>query len=111
MNRKRIGTIRVSPFEQNPKRQLGDIQVDRTFTDKASGKDVKRSQLKARMNFVRTGDTVVVHGMDRLARNFDYLRRIVPGVLEGSVSDRCGRTCLVVRLKNRNRPSCSGLLH
>jgi DNA invertase Pin-like site-specific DNA recombinase len=29
------------------------------------------------MSFVRTGDTVVVHSMDRLARNLDDLRRIV----------------------------------
>ena len=29
------------------------------------------------MGFVRTGDTVVVHSMDRLARNLDDLRRIV----------------------------------
>jgi len=29
------------------------------------------------MSFARTGDTVVVHSMDRLARNLDDLRRIV----------------------------------
>jgi DNA invertase Pin-like site-specific DNA recombinase len=29
------------------------------------------------MNFVRAGDTVIVHSMDRLARNLDDLRRIV----------------------------------
>ena len=29
------------------------------------------------MNFVRSGDTVIVHSMDRLARNLDDLRRIV----------------------------------
>ncbi len=29
------------------------------------------------MGFVRAGDTVVVHSMDRLARNLDDLRRIV----------------------------------
>jgi DNA invertase Pin-like site-specific DNA recombinase len=47
------------------------------FTDKASGKDAKRLQLEMLMSFVRTGDTVVVHSMDRLARNLDDLRRIV----------------------------------
>ncbi|WP_437127510.1 recombinase family protein [Salmonella enterica] len=29
------------------------------------------------MSFVREGDTVVVHSMDRLARNLDDLRRLV----------------------------------
>lgn len=73
----RIGYIRVSTIDQNPERQLDDIRVDRTFTDKASGKDIKRPELEALMSFARTGDTVVVHSMDRLARNLDDLRRIV----------------------------------
>ncbi len=73
----RIGYIRVSTFDQNPERQLEGTNVDRTFTDKASGKDVKRPQLEMLMSFVRAGDTVVVHSMDRLARNLDDLRRIV----------------------------------
>lgn len=77
MNGQRIGYIRVSTFDQNPERQLEGVQVDRSFTDKASGKDVKRSQLEALMSFARAGDTVMVHSMDRLARNLDDLRRIV----------------------------------
>lgn len=73
----RIGYVRVSTFDQNPERQLENTKVDRTFADKASGKDTKRPQLEALMNFVREGDTVVVHSMDRLARNLDDLRCIV----------------------------------
>ena len=73
----RIGYIRVSTFDQNLERQLDNIKVDRTFIDKASGKDTKRPELDALMKFTRTGDTVVVHSMDRLARNLDDLRRIV----------------------------------
>ncbi len=73
----RVGYVRVSSFDQNPERQLEDVDLDRTFSDKASGKDVKRPQLEALMTFVRAGDTVVVHSMDRLARNLDDLRRIV----------------------------------
>jgi len=78
----RIGYVRVSTFDQNPKRQLEGIQVDRTFTDKASGKDVHREQLDALMDFARSGDTVIVHSMDRLARNLDDLRRIVQTLTE-----------------------------
>ena len=71
----RIGYVRVSTIDQNTERQLEGIEVAKTFTDKASGKDTKRPQLEALMSFVRTCDTVVVHSMDRLARNLDDLRR------------------------------------
>jgi DNA invertase Pin-like site-specific DNA recombinase len=77
MSGQRIGYIRVSTLDQHIERQLDGIQVDKTFTDKASGKDTKRPQLELLMSFVRTGDTVIVHSMDRLARNLDDLRRIV----------------------------------
>lgn len=73
----RIGYVRVSSYDQNPERQLEHIQVDKVFTDKASGKDTQRPQLDALLDFVREGDTVVVHSMDRLARNLDDLRRLV----------------------------------
>lgn len=42
MTGQRIGYIRVSTFDQNPERQLEGVKVDRAFSDKASGKDVKR---------------------------------------------------------------------
>lgn len=74
---KRIGYVRVSSFDQNSERQLDNVKVDKQFTDSASGKDTKRPQLESLLSFVREGDTVVVHSMDRLARNLDDLRRIV----------------------------------
>jgi DNA invertase Pin-like site-specific DNA recombinase len=77
MQGQRIGYVRVSSFDQNPDRQLEDVPVDKTFTDKASGKDTQRPQLDALLGFVREGDTVLVHSMDRLARNLDDLRRLV----------------------------------
>jgi DNA invertase Pin-like site-specific DNA recombinase len=73
----RIGYVRVSSFDQNPERQIEQVQVDKVFTDKASGKDTQRPELDALLSFVRDGDTVVVHSMDRLARNLDDLRRLV----------------------------------
>lgn len=77
MGGQRVGYIRVSTFDQNPDRQLEGIEVDRVFTDHASGKDVVRPELDGLLRFVRTGDTVVVHSLDRLARNLDDLRRLV----------------------------------
>jgi DNA invertase Pin-like site-specific DNA recombinase len=73
----RVGYIRISSFDQNPERQLEDVAVNRVFTDKASGKDVRRPELDNLLAFVREGDTIVVHSMDRLARNLDDLRRLV----------------------------------
>ena len=73
----RVGYIRVSTLEQNTDRQLDGVIVERCFTDRASGKDARRPELEAMMHFVREGDTLVVHSMDRLARNLDNLRRIV----------------------------------
>jgi DNA invertase Pin-like site-specific DNA recombinase len=73
----RVGYVRVSSVDQNTVRQLDGVDVERVFTDKASGKDAARPKLDEMLAFVRDGDTVLVHSMDRLARNLDDLRRIV----------------------------------
>ncbi|MGZ3382863.1 MAG: recombinase family protein, partial [Isosphaeraceae bacterium] len=85
MDGQRIGYIRVSGFDQNPERQLEHVELSRVFTDKTSGKDTHRPQLEALLAFVRQGDTVVVHSMDRLARNLDDLRRLVQGLTKRGV--------------------------
>ena len=85
MQGQRIGYVRVSSFDQNPERQLEHIDVGKVFTDKASGKDVQRPELERLLAFVREGDTVVVHSMDRLARNLDDLRRIVQSLTQRGV--------------------------
>lgn len=72
-----IGYVRVSSFEQNADRQLEGIKADKIFTDKASDKNMDRPQLEALLNYVRDGDTILVHSLDRLARNLDDLRRLV----------------------------------
>lgn len=77
MRGQRIGYVRVSSLDQNTDRQLEGVRVDRTFTDKVSGKDTNRPKFQEMLAFVREGDTVVVHSMDRLARNLDDLRSTV----------------------------------
>jgi DNA invertase Pin-like site-specific DNA recombinase len=77
---KRIGYIRVSSLDQNAERQLDGVELDKRFTDKASGKDTKRPQLQNALEYLREGDVLVVHSMDRLARNLDDLRKIVLGL-------------------------------
>lgn len=73
----RIGYVRVSTLDQNTERQLEGEPLDKTFTDKASGKDTDRPQLKAALEYLREGDTLVCHSLDRLARNLEDLRRMV----------------------------------
>lgn len=72
-----VAYIRVSSIQQNTDRQLVGIERDKEFIEKASAKDVKRPQLKALLEHVREGDTVVVHSMDRLARNIKDLLETV----------------------------------
>ena len=85
MKGQRIGYVRVSTFDQNVDRQLEGQSLDRIFTDKASGKDVNRPQLDAMLAFAREGDTVVVHSMDRLARNLDDLRKLVQSLTKRGI--------------------------
>lgn len=85
MSGQRIGYVRVSTIDQNPERQLEGLHLDRTFMEKASGKDVKRPELDELLSFVREGDTVVVHSMDRLARNLGDLRRVVQELTEQGI--------------------------
>jgi DNA invertase Pin-like site-specific DNA recombinase len=81
----RIGYVRVSTLDQNEKRQLEGQVLDRVFTDKASGRDTSGPQLTELLRFARDGDTVVVHSMDRLARNLDDLRALVQGLTRRGV--------------------------
>lgn len=53
MRGQRIGYVQVSSFDQNRVRQLGQVQVDRLFIDKASGKDTKPPQLDALLLLAR----------------------------------------------------------
>jgi DNA invertase Pin-like site-specific DNA recombinase len=80
-----VGYIRVSTLDQREDRQLEGVTVDRRFVDHVSGKDVKRPQLTAMLSFVRDGDTVVCHSMDRLGRNLDDLRKLVFGLTERGI--------------------------
>lgn len=73
----RVGYKRVSSADQVTFRQLDGVALDEVYEDHASGGDTDRPQLAAAIQFVRKGDTLVIHSMDRLARNLDDLRRLV----------------------------------
>ncbi|MFV3403276.1 recombinase family protein [Pseudomonas sp. NY15463] len=72
-----IGYIRVSTADQNTDRQLDGITLDKRFEDKLSGSTTDRPQLLAMIEWVREGDVVHVHSIDRLARSMSDLLKIV----------------------------------
>jgi len=74
---KDIGYIRVSTHEQNTARQLDGVQLDKVFEEHASGKSAVRPVLQACLGYVRDGDVLHVHSIDRLARNLRDLLTIV----------------------------------
>ena len=82
MTSQRIGYTHVSSLDPNAERQLDGIHLDKVFTDEASGKHTNRPQLQAALYHVRAGDTVVIHPMDRLARNVEDMLRLVREVNE-----------------------------
>lgn len=87
-NGKTVGYVRVSSAGQNTARQLDGIQLDKTFTDKCSGKDTNRPQLTAMLDYLREGDELVVHSMDRLARSLSDLLGLVKRLIDRGVTVR-----------------------
>ena len=84
----RVGYVRCSTAEQNEARQLKmmeDQLVEKIFVDKASGKNTDRREFQTMMTFVRTGDTVVVESISRIARNTRDLLTIISNLAENDV--------------------------
>lgn len=82
----RVGYLRVSSADQTTARQLDGVPVDITFEDKVSGSTTDRPQLQAALKHCRSGDTLVVHSMDRLARNLSDLLALVEDLTGKGVS-------------------------
>ena len=75
-----IGYVRVSTQEQNEDRQLTIMEqykADKIFTEKISGKNTDRPQLKKMLEYVREGDTLVIESYSRLARSTKDLINLV----------------------------------
>lgn len=85
MKGQRIGYIRVSDADQNPDRQLQDIPVDKIFIDKYSGKSLDRPQFQAMIQYIRAGDVLIVHSLDRLSRNLHDLKCTVNELVKRGV--------------------------
>lgn len=81
MTGQHVGYIRVSSIDQNTVRQLDGISLNKTFTEKMSGKDTQRPILQECLGYIRQGDTLHVHSIDRLARNAKDLLNLVEQIL------------------------------
>lgn len=83
----KVGYIRVSSVDQNTARQLDGIELDKVFEEKLSGKNITdRPELQECLNFLRDGDFLLVHSIDRLARNQRDLQNIVGDLVAKGVS-------------------------
>jgi DNA invertase Pin-like site-specific DNA recombinase len=99
-----IAYDRVRSFDQNLERQLDLAQLDKLFTDKASGKDAQRPQLDL-LSPAREGDSVIVRSMDRLARNLDDLRRLVQTLTKRRIRIEFFKECVNFNREDLSRTS------
>lgn len=104
-----VGYIRVSTVEQKGDRQLANVEVDKIFEDKASGGNTKRPGLQECLSWLREGDTLHVHSIDRLARNLAELQDMVNGLVEKGISVVFHKESLVFSQDKANNP-CQELM-
>ena len=83
-----VGYVRVSSSSQNTVRQLVDIDVemDRVFTESVSAKDTNRPELQRCLAYLREGDKLHVHSLDRLGRSVKDLCDILKDLRESGVA-------------------------
>ncbi|WP_302955063.1 recombinase family protein [Faecalitalea cylindroides] len=76
----RIGYVRVSTEQQHTERQqviLNEMDVDKMFVDRCSGKNMNRPQLQEMLSFSRAGDVIVVESISRFARSTRDLLHLI----------------------------------
>ena len=78
-----VGYARVSTQDQNPDLQLDALKkagCEKVYIEKASGAQRDRPELKAAIDYMRAGDTLVVWKLDRLARSIKQLIETIEGL-------------------------------
>lgn len=108
---KTVGYVRVSSLDQNTARQLTDVKLDRIFEDKVSAKNADRPALKEMLAYVREGDRVIAHSMDRLARNLDDLRKIVNDLVGRGVTVEFRKESMVYSPDKTSNPMSTLMLN
>ena len=83
-----IGYARVSTRDQKPHLQLDALReagCERVFEETSSGAKRDRPELKAALDFIRAGDSLVVWKLDRLARSTRQLLETVEMLEQRSI--------------------------
>ncbi|MFK8185857.1 MAG: recombinase family protein [Phormidesmis sp.] len=82
-----VGYARVSSVGQSLDVQLDKLKdCDKLFKEKQTGTSNKRLRLKACLEYVREGDTLVVTRLDRLARSTLHLCQLAEQLQEKQVN-------------------------
>jgi DNA invertase Pin-like site-specific DNA recombinase len=90
-----IGYIRVSSIGQNTERQLDTLKLDKVFSEKVSGSTANnRPALQDCIEYTRSGDTLHLHSIDRLARNLADLQTLVRRLTDKGVTVKFHKECL-----------------
>lgn len=95
-----IGYIRVSSIDQNTARQLDGMDLDQVFEEKVSAATTKRPQLQECLRYVRKGDTLHVHSIDRLARNLGDLLSLLEQLISKGVAVKFHKENLIFTGEN-----------
>ena len=85
----KIGYIRVFTEHQETARQqeiMDGYHVDRIFSEKISGANTDRPQLRAMLDYVREGDTLYIESISRLGRSTKDLLNIINTLIENGVT-------------------------
>ena len=107
----KVGYVRVSTVDQNTSRQLVNLKLDRIFEEKVSGKNVQdRPILNEMISYVRDGDELYVHSMDRLARNLEDLLKLVHQITNKGVTIHFVKENLNFEAKEKASPMSKLLL-
>ncbi len=92
-----IGYARVSTLDQNLDLQINALKAagcENIFTEKASGAQRERPELKAALSYMRNGDTLIVWKLDRLARSIKQLMETIEDLEQRSIGFKSLTECM-----------------
>ena len=85
----KIGYARVSTYDQSTNMQMDALRAsgcEKIFSEKVSGSKADRPELLKVLEYARSGDTIVVWKLDRLARSMKQLIETVEMLREREVA-------------------------
>lgn len=98
-----IGYIRVSTAMQNTERQLDGVKIDKFYTDKMSGKNRNRPELKQCIKALNAGDTLHIHTMSRLSRSLKDLEELINELTDKGINVKFHHPELLFKATSDNK--------